>query len=445
MQRSHNTRRRVQILRRLHEVWKTTLIVPALTLPAASLATLVSASDPVPFTSEETRIILTLSPLDPAQAVDPTNQYYGQSAAIDFGKQLFFDKRLSKSGRYACATCHQPERGWADGTPRTTLDATLRRHTPSLWNVGYNRWFNWDGRVDSLWAQALGPIESADEMANDRVSVVRLLMQDETLRSQYTGVFGEFPKALDPASLPSSARPGPRHSDNPAHKAWAKLSAQQQAEIDRAFTNLGKAVAAFEATITSSDSAFDRFAASLRKGYRDHNTALSGSARRGLKLFVGDAKCAVCHAGPTFSDLEFHNIFLPSDNEASAGDTGRYDGIPQLKGSPFNSNSVHNDAPPGDYVDWVTYIRRTVHNRGQFKTPTLRNVAKTAPYMHTGQFDTLTKAIAHCSDMDESVGEKKHREVVLSPTNLTKVDIQDLVAFLKSLTDESYLGVFKRP
>ena len=432
----------LRLLERARAAWSLSLLVAALSVPATPQASQSSGSGTVALTNEELQTVLTLSPLDPSRAADPTNRHQGQSAAIEFGRELFYDKRLSRNGRLSCATCHQPERGWADGLPLAAPDTTVGRHTPSLWNVSFNRWFNWDGRVDSLWAQALGPIESPNEMANDRVNLVRLVIQDRTLHRRYLEVFGDFPPILDPATLPASALPGPTDSDSPQHQAWAKLTAKQQTAINRVFTNLGKAIAAFEATIISSESAFDRFVDGLRTGDTEKLAALSDSAKRGLKIFVGDAKCVVCHAGPTFSDLEFHNVLLPSVNETSVSDKGRYNGIAQLRKSPFNSSSAYNDAAPGDYVDWVTYLRRTVENRRQFKTPMLRNVVSTAPYMHTGQFSTLSDTIDHCGSMDEFSGEDEHSEVVLSPVELTEADVEDVTAFLESLTDERFLESF---
>ena len=417
----------------------------ALTLWASPEAAPSVGEDPLSFNTREVRTVLTMSPLDPKDTLDPTNRYSGQEAAVEFGKRLFFEKRLSSSGDISCATCHQPEHGWANGISMESPAAAVGRHTPSLWNVGFNRWFNWDGRVDSLWGQALGPIEAPKEMANDRVNVVRLLMQDEVLRRAYEGVFGAIPEGLDPATLPSAAVPGPRNSDNPLHMAWTRLSATRQTAINRVFSNLGKAIAAFEATIISSDSAFDRFVEGLREQDKTRLAELSDSAKRGLKLFVGEAQCVACHSGPTFSDLEFHNVFLPSTREAADDDRGRYSGIPKVKKFAFNSKSPFNDAAPGEYTEWVTYVRRTVENRRQFKTPTLRNVKRTGPYMHTGEFETLTETVDHCGSMDESIEEGEHREVIPSSAELTDADIADLVAFLEGLTDESFLEAFQRP
>ena len=421
------------------------VMLVALTLWAAPEAAPSVSADPLPLDTRDIRTVLTMSPLDPTDTLDPTNRYSGQQAAIAFGKRLFFEKRLSSSGEISCATCHQPERGWADGRSLESPTASVGRHTPSLWNVGFNRWFNWDGRVDSLWGQALGPIEAPKEMANDRVNVVRLVIQDEVLRRTYEGVFGAIPEGLDLATLPSAAIPGPRNSDNPLHLAWTRLSAARQTAINRVFSNLGKAIAAFEATIISSDSAFDRFVEGLREQDKTRLAELSDSAKRGLKLFVGEAQCVACHSGPTFSDLEFHNVFLPSTREAADGDRGRYNGIPKVKKFSFNSKSPFNDAAPGEYIEWVTYVRRTVENRRQFKTPTLRNVERTAPYMHTGEFETLTETVEHCGSMEELIEEGEHSEVIPSSAELTDADIANLVAFLEGLTDESFLDAFQRP
>jgi len=391
------------------------------------------------FSPDEIRRILTMSPLDSSKALDPTNRYGGDRAVIDFGKSLFFDKRLSRSGDVSCATCHQPGRGWADGVPLSRPKAAFPRHTPTLWNVGYNRWFNWDGRADSLWAQALGPIESDSEMGNDRVSVVRLFMDDEDLREAYTRTLGDLPKALDAANLPASAKPLPHNKRDPRHKAWNGLSEPQRAAVNTVFTRIGKAIAAFEATIVSRHSPFDDFVLGLRTGEKGNLDALSPCAKRGLKLFIGKAGCHLCHSGPSFSDLEFHNVFLAARDGASSADKGRYTGIVAVRGSEFNTQGPYNDAEPGKYVDWLAYLRRTVENRGQFKTPTLRNVDTTAPYAHTGQFASLPEMVGHCGNMYEAIPAGSHSDAVQSPLNLSAEDLWDLVSFLKSLSDESFL------
>jgi cytochrome c peroxidase len=306
--------------------------------------------------------------------------------------------------------------------------------------VGYNRWFNWDGGADSLWAQALGPIESSHEMASDRIRIVRLIIQDMELRSAYRQVFGQIHEILSLDSLPEFGRPNSGDKGSPEHNAWMRLENDEQHAVNSLFTNVAKAIAAFQETIISTQAPFDRFVEGLRTGAEEKLQAISLSAKRGMKLFFGKAKCSVCHAGPTLSDLEFHNTFLPQRDQWSKNDFGRYDGITKAKTAEFNSSSVYNDAAPSKYVDWTRYLTRTIEQRGQFKTPSLRNVARTAPYTHTGQFATLSEATGHCSDMDDAAGEDEHSEVIVSSLDLTASEKQDIVEFLMTLTDESFLA-----
>src|SRR5581483_2000873 len=128
-----------------------------------------SMSDtPVQFTPQELHRILSHSPLGPLPA-DPTNAVADDPVAIALGEQLFFDTRFSSNGAVACATCHDPERGWSNGTSRGQGVGRTSRHVPTLWNAGYNRWYNWDGGADTLWMQAIGPWEHPDEVGGDRL------------------------------------------------------------------------------------------------------------------------------------------------------------------------------------------------------------------------------------------------------------------------------------
>ena len=244
-----------------------------------ALAATAVADDAVTFTDVEVKRLLQHSPL-PLPPPDETNAKADDPQAARLGRTLFFDARLSGSGGLACASCHQPERSWTDGLPLAHGAGEGRRHTPSLWNVAYNRWYFWDGRADSLWSQALHPIESPLEMAGSRDAAVRVVRDDARLRGAYEAAFGPWLPGSDPAT------------------------------VTRVFVNLGKALEAFERTLLSRRAPFDVFAEALRAGDRDGQGALLPAAQRGAKLFVGRANCRLCHTGPTFSDGEFHDIGL---------------------------------------------------------------------------------------------------------------------------------------
>src|SRR5262249_10473588 len=149
------------------------------------------------------------SPLG-APPVDPSNSVADDEGAARLGQRLFFDRRLS-SGEVSCSTCHDPGHGFSDRKPVSEGVGQGRRHTPSLWNVAYNRWYFWDGRRDSLWSQALTPMESESEMGGTRLQVAHLVAADPELRGAYESVFGPLPDVSDLARFPAAGRPVPDH------------------------------------------------------------------------------------------------------------------------------------------------------------------------------------------------------------------------------------------
>jgi len=380
------------------------------------------------FDPDDVGRILALSPLPPAPD-DPTNAHDQDGAAARLGQFLFFDARLSASGSVACASCHVPELGWSDGKPLADVGTPLARHTMSLWNVAYGRWFFWDGRADSLWSQALHPLEDAREHASDRVSIARLFLDDAELRRAYTEVFGPLPDLSD--RLPARGMPVPGSPDDPLAAAWNALDDPDREAVERVFSDVGKAIAAFEREIVTGDSPFDVFVAGLRDGDPARIDVLSAAARRGLKLFLGKANCHACHAGPEFTDREFHDNRAPSRPELPA-DRGRMQGIPAVLADVFNGLGPYSD---GHDPDSREKLERTVpagRGRSEFKTPTLRNVARTAPYMHQGQLATLAEVIDFYSDAIPPP--PLHGERVLTRLHLSAEEKADLLAFLESLS-----------
>lgn len=389
-------------------------------------------------TPEEARRVLLHSPLAPPPA-DPTNRVAGDPAAARLGQSLFFDGRLSSNGRVACATCHDPARGWSNGERRGKGLGTTARHVPALWNTAYNRWYFWDGRADTLWAQALQPLEAREEMGGDRLAVVRTLAGDPALSSAYEEVFGPLP---DLAALPPRARPVPGEPRHALRLAWESIPAARRDEINRAFANAGKALAAYERRIVSADAPFDAFAAALRRGdRRAMRAALSAPARRGLKLFVGRGNCILCHSGPNFTDGEFHNLRLPEDTSQPL-DSGRYEGTDKLLADEFNSAGRYSD-DPGQRK--VKFLVPSAQSWGQFKTPSLRNVAQTAPYTHDGVFASLEEVMRFYSTLEDAAPMGHHDESILTPLSLDEREIADLVAFLHSLTGEPLPAELVRP
>src|SRR5439155_18807774 len=230
--------------------------------------------------------------------------------AAGLGQSLFFDRRLSANGEVACASCHQPARGFTDGqaVARGLLPGT--RNTPTLLNAAFNRWFFWDGRADSLWSQALQPLEGPREEGGDRLHIAHLVAADAVLGAAYQRVFGKLPPLADTARFPPHARPDP-DPRAPMAEAWQAMAPADRTEVNRVFSNLGKAIAAYERKLVSGASPFDIYVEGLRAGDPAKTAALSPAASRGLKLFVGAANCGSCHTGPALSDGEFHNLGLP--------------------------------------------------------------------------------------------------------------------------------------
>lgn len=384
---------------------------------------------PVEFTEAERAILLELSPV-PEPRADPTNAFAADEGAARLGQALFFDARLSADGTIACATCHQPERDWTDGKALARGLEGLPRNTMSLWNVAHNRWFFWDGRKDTLWSQALAPLEDPREHGTSRLAILHLLAEDAGYARAYHDVFGPLPEGL--ARWPRAGRAVPAEPEHPHAVAWAALTSAEQGAVDRAFANVGKALAAFQRRVASRPAPFDRFVEGLREDAPDKLAALGPAARRGAKLFVGRARCVFCHDGPLFTDLEFHDNRVPVGEEG--GDPGRKLGVRRLRADPFNSRSAFADDGGETGRLKLGLLYEDSHGGKLFKTPSLRNVARTAPYMHEGQLATLAEVVRFYSRLENATPDVSG-ERILQPLGLSDDEEADLVAFLESLSD----------
>ncbi len=382
------------------------------------------------------RRVLRHGPL-PEPPVDPTNRYAGDADAAHFGQYLFFDERLSATGDVSCATCHDPKRSFADAVPIGEGIGPGQRHTPTLWNAAYQRWFFWDGRADSLWAQALKPIETPNELGSSRMQLARLIANDASLRTAYESIFGSLPDLSDTERFPVSACPSPDRPDDPKHTAWIGMSEADRAAVDRIYVNCAKAIAAYETRLVSRDSAFDRYTRALRAGDSAGMAAYPAAAKRGAELFVGAANCRLCHTGPNFTDGEFHSTGVAPRNGGPLRDAARYEGIPKVLNDPFNAAGSFSDKADGDAAEELQFLSRSPEAWGQFKTPTLRNIARTAPYMHEGQFETLDEVLRFYNTLEGAAAAGHHGERLLVPLDLSESEIADLRAFLETLTDEA--------
>ena len=362
-----------------------------------------------------------LPPLPP----DPSNGVADDPRAVALGHKLFFDARLSGNGQVSCATCHQPARLFQDGLPLGQGIGTMTRRTMTLVGVAYSPWFFWDGRKDSLWAQALGPLEHPLEHGGNRAQYAHLVARH--YRAEYEALFGPLPDLSDRARFPASAGPV---ADPAARAAWEGMRPEDREAVTRVFVNIGKAIAAYERRLMPGPSRFDAYVQALLAGdAKGMRSALTPDEIAGLRLFIGKAECTHCHNGPLFTNNDFHNTGVP----AAAGlpmDIGRAAGAPQVLADEFNCLGPYSDAGPDACAD-LRFLKASGKELvGAFKPPTLRNVAERAPYMHAGQFATLREVLEHYNRAAPGpVGQTE-----LLPLNLSRRELAQLEAFLRSLS-----------
>ena len=272
-------------------------------------------------------------------------------AEIALGKALFFDPLLSKDKTISCATCHNPKLGFGDGMAIGIGVAgnNLERNSPSLFNVGWNSSFFWDGRSKTLEQQALEPIRSKDEMGMKIEELSKRLRENDFYKKAFKKTYND---------------------DRVTGK------------------NIAKAIAQFERTIVSNNSAFDKYLTGDDK-------AMTALEMGGMQLFVGKANCVKCHSGPNFTDQKFHNIGVKTS------DMGRFE---------FDDDENMEHA---------------------FKTPTLRNVTLTAPYMHNGAVRDLEQVI----ELYRAGGDAPTNDPDMGELDLSQQDVRALIAFMGALTD----------
>lgn len=366
----------------------------------------------------------------------PSNRVADDPRAAALGRRIFFDTGFSASGAASCGTCHLPARHFTDGSARSVV-APAGRNAPTVVGAAYGSWFYWDGRRDSLWAQALVPFEATSEIAGSRIGVVRRIATDARYRAAYEEIFGPLPSlaATPPApSLPERAGP---LGDEAARKAWFRIPQATRDALDRAFANVGKAVEAYERTLLPEDSRFDRYVDAIRAGReREAESLLSREEVAGLRLFIDPARtqCMQCHNGPQFTNGGFHNIGTGSFR----GDTldfGRALGLRAVLLDVFNCLGPHSDAGPNDCAE-LRFLGRDDHVplEGSFKTPSLRDIEKTAPYLHDGRFATLGEVLTFYNLPPPEGGHE------LRPLGLSAAELGALEAFLRALASERRAG-----
>jgi cytochrome c peroxidase len=357
----------------------------------------------------------------PALLPDPSNKYADNSQAAEFGQKLFFDTRFSSNGQVACATCHLPDQLFQDGMPLALGVGTTSRRTMTIIGAAYSPWLFWDGRKDSQWAHALGPMESAVEHGGNRTLYAHLII--ENYADEYAALFGPLP---DLSSLPRNAGPV---ADPEAAANWKAMPAEDREAVTHIYVNMGKSIAAYERHLLPGESRFDRYVeAVLKNDYIAADKIFSPEEVAGLKLFIGRAHCTNCHNGPLFTNNDFHNTGIPAAPGLSE-DLGRSKGAAQVVKDEFNCLSQYSDARPDQCTELNFLVSDDDHLIRQFKPPSLRNVAERGPYMHAGQFTTLEEVLNHYNTAPEAPA--GHSE--LEPLHLSQKQIEGIIAFLKTL------------
>jgi cytochrome c peroxidase len=392
-------------------------------LGLATALTLGGCGEP-DFTEAEKAMIasLSLSALPPLPP-DPTNRYADLPAAAAFGATLFFEQRLSRDGNVSCATCHLIDRQFQDDRPLAVGVETTNRRTMPLAGVVRSPWFFWDGRKDSLWSQALGPLEDAREHAGNRTAYAHFI--GKAFAGRYGRIFGPLP---DLSGLPKNAGPLGTEAEK---AAWNGMSADQRASIDRMFANLGKAIAAFERSIVHEPTRFDRFADAVAAGREpEGEAALSDEEIQGLKLFIGKANCVTCHNGPRFTDDHFHNTGI-SAVKGLPEDRGRETAVAQVVADPFNCLGAFRDGGDEACGELRFMVKSGDALKRAYKTPSLRGAATRPPYMHSGQIATLDDVVDHYNAAPASPRGASE----LHPLGLPERERAALVAFVKTLAE----------
>lgn len=282
---------------------------------------------------------------------------------IELGRAIFFDKRMSKDNTIACASCHMAKKGFGDGMPVSTGIKGQKggRSAPVSFNRVYSKAQFWDGRAATLEDQSIGPFTNPIEhgFANHDEMVAKMKKMPG-YRKLFQEVFG------------------------------GEITIQ----------DVGRAVASFQRTVLSGNSAVDKY------DIGGDQNALSDSAKRGLELFRGKARCTRCHSGFNFTDEKFHNLGIGWDD---------------------------NKVDLGRYME-----TKNPEDIGAFKTPTLREIARTAPYMHDGRFKSLEEVVKF---YNQGGVKNPHQDNTIIPLEMTDEEQQDLVAMLKSLNGEGWQHV----
>lgn len=368
---------------------------------AGSLVGCTEPEEPFPNVTEleQLQSLHTPSRLPP---VDPTNKYGNDARAVVLGTRLFEDAQLSSCGTISCRSCHDKASGTVDTATALGCNGNRTgRNPPSVLNSGYSTWFMWDGRADRLWNQALLPLLSPIEM-NSSPAILRSRLS-EAYAQEYATLFGKAPS---------------EESD------------------EQLLANFGKAIAAYERTVNRHNAPFDqdviRFIQAAREGKAEQDPAYLG-----LKTFFRKGQCIACHKGPMLSDDQFHNIGVKDLSDSQRGVALAAEPMLQWV---FNSAGPYSDSPTGVESGRLQrlgndLVQKGATLEGAYKTPTLRNVELTGPYMHTGEVKTLEDVLALYDKGGEPVGNFAGvTSETIKPLDLTAEEKTALLKLMKSMT-----------
>ena len=430
---------------------------------------------------------------------DLSNFVDGLGPAIELGRQFFNDPAFSgpasqvdalrrpaavaraplgQPTNLSCASCHDLARAGADtaSVPGNVSSGAGWSDVNALAivNTAYQHLFTWNGRADSLWSQAYAVAENPTTMNGNRLHTFHVILDNENYRAAYNSIFSDtynriygYVKMVPPLPqlspqdprFPPNGKPGahdgcdPSDSTEPFGDAWDCMAQADRDLVTGVLINWAKALAAYEATLTSRNAAFDVF---MQEG--PGSSVISAAAKRGARLFVSKAGCIDCHNTPLLSDGDFHNVGVlqagadvPTEAECPAASVcdcvtppagkgclpwGALDGLTRLRASKTLRSSVYSDNP-GDTSRADALMRPlTSALEGAWRTPTLRNVALTGPYMHDGIYATLEDVVAHYNRGGDA-GAPGVRAVQIRPLGLTDGEQADLVAFLQTLSETS--------
>lgn len=356
---------------------------------------------------------------------DTGNAVADNLVAAEFGHHLFFDTRMSVTGTISCASCHLPEHHFTDQLPLGVGLATGDRNAMGLVGAAYSRWFFWDGRKDSLWSQALEPLENPLEHGTNRMQVVHLIHKDKTYRGLYEKLFGALPELSDQARFPPAASP---LVSIDLQAAWHNMHPDDQHAASTVFANIGKALSAYQRLLLPGPSRFDEYVAGLTQENKLRQPSLlERDETAGLRLFINKAQCADCHNGPLLTNNSFHNTAVLSAPGVLPA-LGRAAGLRIALDDPFNCLGEFSDVEPSQCAE-LRFARGGDDMIGAQRTASLRNLAHSAPYMHAGQIATLRDVIEHYNAADIAV--IGHNEA--KPLRLRTVEKRQLERFLNTL------------